>query len=126
MTGAVTPFRSALLVDEHASGCSRSTREPAASKVGDVIFSKAALASRARSLRGGARCEERGVGPAQQIFLASMAIFKILQRVAPARQPRLEAQPAPAIEFLVPHSLKKQVGQGGTLLWVRSGMLQLG
>ena len=66
------------------------------------------------------------MGPTQQIFLVSMTIFKVLQRVAPARQPLLEAQPAPAIEFLVPHSLKKQIGQGGTLLWVRSGMLQLG
>ena len=101
-------------------------RKPAGLNASIMCVSRLLPRSRARSLRGGARCEERGVGPAQQIFFASMAIFKILQRVAPARQPHLEAQPTPAIEFLVPHGLKKQVGQGGTWLWVRSGMLQLG
>ena len=126
MTGAVTPVRSALLVDEHASGCSRSIREPAASQVGDVIFSRAALASRARSLRGGARCEETRAARARCPVCVSMTVFKILQRVAAARKPNLQAQPPPVIEFLVPHCLDDKVGKGGTLLvqW-GSGWLQL-
>ena len=126
MTGAVTPVRSALLVDEHASGCSRSIREPVASKVGDVIFSKAALASRARSLRGGARCEERRAARARCPVCVCMTVFKVSQRVSAARKPNLQAQPPPVIEFLVPHCLDDKVGKGGTLLvqW-GSGWLQL-
>ena len=126
MTGPVTPVRSALLVDEHASGCSRSSREPAASQVGSVIFSRAALPSRARTLRRGARCEERRAARARCPVCVCMTVFKIFQRVAAARKPTLQAQPPPVIEFLVPHCLNDEVGKGGTLLvqW-GSGWLQL-
>jgi hypothetical protein len=55
-----------------------------------------------------------------------MTVFKLLQRVAAARKPHLQAQPPPVIEFLVPHCLDDKVGKGGTLLvqW-GSGWLQL-